>query len=85
MQIAHKWGVVEVHEWNWDPNLQPPTPNPQALVPSPVSQDQTTTVLFFQRRCVVLKFQDHTTTGHCPGGCFSIVLISLSVVSVTFY
>ncbi len=28
----------------------------------PVSQDQTTTVLFFRRRCVVLKFQDQRTT-----------------------
>ncbi len=29
---------------------------------SPVSQDQTATVLFFRRRCVVLKFQDQRTT-----------------------
>ncbi len=28
----------------------------------PLSQDQTTTVLFFRRRCVVLKFQDQRTT-----------------------
>ena len=33
---------------------------------TPVSQDQTTTILFFRRRCVVLKFQDHTMTGRCP-------------------
>ncbi len=43
----------------------------------PVSQDQTTTILIFRHCCMVLKFQDHTTTGCCPGGCFSIVLISL--------
>ncbi len=36
------------------------------LLCGPVSQDQTTTVLFFRHRCVVLKFQDHTMTGHCP-------------------
>ena len=28
----------------------------------PVSQDQTTTILFFQRRCEVLKFQDQRAT-----------------------
>ncbi len=32
----------------------------------PVSQDQTTTVLFFRYRYMVLKFQDHTMTGLCP-------------------
>ncbi len=35
----------------------------QLFTITPVSQDQTTTVLFFRCRCVVLKFQDHTTTG----------------------
>ncbi len=42
---------------------------PKELHAWPVSQDQTTTVLFFRRRCVVLKFQDHTTTGRCPVLC----------------
>ncbi len=33
-----------------------------APIRHPVQQDQTTTVLFFRRRCVVLKFQDQRTT-----------------------
>ena len=35
------------------------------LIFDPVSQDQTMTVLFLQRHCVVLKFQDQTTTSLC--------------------
>ncbi len=40
----------------------------------PVSQDQTTTVLFFRRRCVVLKFQDQRTTKWC-GRCLVLVVV----------
>ncbi len=34
----------------------------KSLIQGPVSQDQTTTILFFRRRCVVLKFQDQRMT-----------------------
>ncbi len=38
---------------------------PETQTQDPVSQDQTTTVQFLRRRCVVLKFQDQTTTSLC--------------------
>ena len=65
-------GVTHTCRLEWTPCLTIPGTRQNAFLPevptttrldlNPVSQDQTTTVLFFRRHCVVLKFQDQRMT-----------------------